>query len=67
MLKEADTAKMYRYFMISQYTSDKHDEMIHDVSLEHQALIESFWDSDMATNFPVDDKNHIYRKVYRVE
>ena len=66
-VKDSDTAKKHRYFMISQYTSDKHYKMTHDVSPEYEALIESFWNSDMAKIFPMDDKNHIYRKVYRIE
>ena len=53
--------------MISQYTSDKHYKMTDDVSPEYEALIESFWNSDMAKIFTMDDKDHIYRKVYRVE
>ena len=66
-VKDTDTAIKYRYFMISQYTSDKHYKMTDDVSPEYEALIESFWNSDMAKIFTMDDKDHIYRKVYRVE
>jgi hypothetical protein len=66
-VKSDDEAKIYRYFQISSYTSDKHYKMTHDVSPEYEALIESFWNSDMAKILPMDDKDHIYRKVYRIE
>ena len=54
-------------FMISQYTSDKHYEMTHNVSEAYQKLNDSFWDSELGKIFTMDDKGHIYRKVYRIE
>ncbi len=62
-----DEASQYRYFMISQYTSDKHYEMTHNVSEAYQKLNDSFWDSELGNIFTMDDKGHIYRKVYRIE
>ena len=59
-----DKAKMYRYFQISSYTSDKHYEMTHDVSENYNKILDAFWDSDIAKAF---NKNRIYRKVYRIE
>jgi hypothetical protein len=53
--------------MISEYTSDKHYEMTHDVSKDYDELLNYFWDSNMASIFSMDDKTHIYRKVYRLE
>ena len=53
--------------MISQYTSDKHYEMTHNVSEAYQKLNDSFWDSELGKIFTMDDKGHIYRKVYRIE
>lgn len=64
---DGDQAGQYRYFMISQYTSDKHYEMTHNVSEAYQKLNDSFWDSELGTIFTMDDKGHIYRKVYRIE
>ncbi len=65
-VKDSDKAEKYRYFLISNYTSDKHYKMTHDVSKELDDLNDAFWNSDLAPIFE-DDKNHIYRKVYRVD
>lgn len=63
----SDEASQYRYFMISQYTSDKHYEMTHNVSEAYQKLNDSFWDSELGNIFTMDNKGHVYRKVYRIE
>lgn len=63
----SDEASQYRYFMISQYTSDKHYEMTHNVGEAYQKLNDSFWDSELGKIFTMDDKGHVYRKVYRIE
>ena len=42
-VEDADRVKIYRYLIISQYSSDKHCEMTYDVCLKYQALIEFFW------------------------
>ena len=34
-VKEDDEAKIYQYFQISSYTSDKHYEMTHNISEEY--------------------------------
>lgn len=65
-VKNSDQAKSFRYFQISAYTSDKHYEMTHDVGEEYDKLWDQFWDSDLGALFPLDDKTHIYRKVYRI-
>ena len=66
-VNDSDESKMYKYFMISRYTSDMHYEMTHNVSKEYDELVKYFWDSNMAKIFSMDDKTHIYRKVYRLE
>ena len=63
-VKADNKAKMYNYFQISSYTSDKHYEMTHDVSDQYNKLIDEFWSSDVAKEF---NKNRIYRKVYRID
>ena len=65
-VKDSDKAEKHRYFLISNYTSDKHYRMTHDVSEELDKLNDNFWNSDLAPIFE-DDENHIYRKVYRIE
>ncbi|MFZ9045595.1 MAG: hypothetical protein ACO2ZZ_06985 [Cyclobacteriaceae bacterium] len=66
-VKDDDDAKQYRFFMISQYTSDKHYEMTHNVSDAYQKHTDKFWDSELGKLFTMDDNKHIYRKVYRIE
>ena len=66
-VNDNDESKIYKYFMISEYTSDKHYEMTHNVSKDYDELLNYFWDSNMASIFSMDDKTHIYRKVYRLE
>ena len=65
-VKDSDKAEKYRYFLISNYTSDKHYKMTHDVSKELDDLNNDFWNSDLAPIFE-DDENHIYRRVYRID
>ena len=65
-VKDSDKAENYRYFLISNYTSDKHYEMTHDVNKELDDMNNDFWNSNLAPIFE-DDENHIYRKVYRVD
>ena len=65
-VKDSDKAEKYRYFLISNYTSDKHYKMTHNVSLKLDNLNNDFWDSDLAPIFE-DDENHIYRRVYRID
>ena len=60
--------KTLRYFQISSYPCDEHYEMTHNVSEEYDDLQDNIWDSEIGKKvWPFDDKNHIYRKVYRVE
>tara|TARA_B110000046_G_C12695347_1_gene274343 strand:- start:160 stop:555 length:396 start_codon:yes stop_codon:yes gene_type:complete len=66
-VNDSDEAKRYKYFMISQYTSDKHYEMTHNVSEDYEELNNYFRNSKMAKIFSMDDKTHIYRKVYKLE
>ena len=63
-VKEDDEAKIYQYFQISSYTSDKHYEMTHNISEEYNKLTNEFWSSDLGKVF---DENHLYRKVYRID
>ena len=65
-VKDSDKAENYRYFLISNYTSDKHYKMTHDVNKELDDMNNDFWNSNLAPIFE-DDENHIYRKVYRVD
>ena len=67
-VKNDDKEKTLRYFQISSYTSDKHYEMTHNVSKEYEKLWDDMWDSDIGKKvWTFDNKNHIYRKVFRVE
>ena len=63
-VKADDEAKIYQYFQISSYTSDKHYEMTHNISEEYNKLWNEFWSSDLGKVF---DENHLYRKVYRID
>ena len=65
-VKDSDKAEKYRYFLISNYTSDKHYKMTHEVNKELDDLNNNFWNSDLAPIFE-DDENHIYRRVYRID
>ena len=66
-VKKEDENKTLRYFQISSYTSDKHYEMTHNVSDEYKNLWDKMWDSDLGKKvWTFDNKNHIYRKVFRV-
>ena len=67
-VKNDDKEKTLRYFQISSYTSDKHYEMTHDVGKEYEDLWNEMWDSEIGKKvWTFDNKNHIYRKVFRVE
>lgn len=67
-VKKDDKEKTLRYFQISSYTSDKHYEMTHNVSEKYDDLWDNMWDSEIGKKvWTFDNKNHIYRKVYRVE
>ena len=66
-VKSDDKAKTFRYFRISSYTSDKHYEMTHNLGDSYDKHLDAFWDSELGDFFSMDDKTHIYRKVYRVE
>jgi hypothetical protein len=67
-VKKDDKEKTLRYFQISYYTSDKHYEMTHNVSEKYDDLWDNMWDSEIGKKvWTFDNKNHIYRKVYRVE
>ena len=67
-LKNDNKEKTLRYFQISSYTSDKHYEMTHNVSEEYDNLWDNMWDSDIGKKiWTFDNKNHIYRKVFRVD
>lgn len=63
-VKADDEAKIYQYFSISSYTSDKHYEMTHNISEEYNKLMNEFWGSDLGK---VYDENHLYRKVFRID
>jgi hypothetical protein len=63
-VKADDEAKIYQYFSISSYTSDKHYEMTHNISEEYNKLMNEFWSSDLGK---VYDENHLYRKVFRID
>tara|TARA_Y100001958_G_C21072644_1_gene431597 strand:- start:201 stop:602 length:402 start_codon:yes stop_codon:yes gene_type:complete len=66
-VKKEDKNKTLRYFQISSYTSDKHYEMTHNISDEYKSLWDEMWDSDLGKKvWTFDNKNHIYRKVFRV-
>ena len=65
-VKDSDKAENYRCFLLSNYTSDKHYEMTHNVNKELDDMNNDFWNSNLAPIFE-DDENHIYRKVYRVD
>ena len=67
-VKKGDKEKTLRYFQISSYTSDKHYKMTHNVSEKYDDLWDNMWDSEIGKKvWTFDNKNHIYRKVYRVE
>lgn len=63
-VKADDEAKIYQYFQISSYTSDKHYEITHNISEEYNKLMNEFWSSDLGKVF---DENHLYRKVFRID
>ncbi len=63
-VKANDEAKIYQYFQISSYTSDKHYEITHNISEEYNKLMNEFWSSDLGKVF---DENHLYRKVFRID
>ena len=66
-VKKEDKNKTLRYFQISSYTSDNHYEMTHNISDEYKSLWDKMWDSDLGKKvWTFDNKNHIYRKVFRV-
>ena len=63
-VKADDEAKIYRYFLISSYTSDKHYDLTHDIGEQYDKISDEFWNSEIAKEF---NKNRIYRKFYRIE
>ena len=65
-VKDSDEADKYRYFLISNYTSDKHYKMTHNVNKELDKLNDDFWGSNLAPIFE-NEENHIYRRVYRID
>ncbi len=66
-VRDNDNAKSFRYFQISSYTSDKHYKMTHEVGEKYDKIWDNMWKSELGKCFPLDDVNHIYRKVYRIE
>ena len=66
-VKNDDKAESFRYFQISSYTSDKHYEMTHNVGKDYDKIWDEFWNSEAGKKIFTFDKNHIYRKVYRIE
>ncbi len=67
-VKNDDKEKTLRYFQISSYTSDKHNEMTQDVSKDNEDLGDEMRNSDIGKKvWTFDNKTHIYRKVFRLD
>ena len=66
-VRDSDKVDMYKYFLISNYTSDNHYKMTHRNIKELDSLNNKFRGkySDLGTKFKMD-YNHLYRRVYRV-
>ena len=50
-VKADDEAKIYRYFQISSYTSDKHYDLTHDIGEQYDKISDEFWNSEIAKEF----------------
>ena len=67
-VKDSDKAENYRYFLISNYTSDNHYKMTHNSIKELDSLNDKFQGtySNLGLKFK-KEYNHLYRRVYRVD
>ena len=67
-VKDSDKAENYRYFLISNYTSDNHYKMTHNYIKELDSLNDKFQGtySNLGLKFK-KEYNHLYRRVYRVD
>ena len=65
-VRDSDKIEKYKYFLISNYTSDNHYKMTHTNIKELDSLNNKFRGkySDLGTKFKMD-YNHLYRRVYR--
>ena len=66
-VRDSDKVEKYKFFLISNYTSDNHYKMTHRNIKELDSLNDKFRGkySDLGTKFKMD-YNHLYRRVYRV-
>ena len=66
-VRDSDKVEKYKFFLISNYTSDNHYKMTHRNIKELDSLNNKFRGkySDLGTKFKMD-YNHLYRRVYRV-
>ena len=63
---KGDDLKSFKYFRISNYTSDKHYKMTHDLGEEAQEIRKRY--NKMSKKvFTREDETHLYRKVFRVD
>ena len=67
-VKDSDKVEKYKYFLISNYTSDNHYKMTHRNIKELDSLNNKFSGKylDLGTKFKMD-YNHLYRRVYRID
>ena len=63
---KGDNLKSFKYFRISNYTSDKHYKMTHDLGEEAQKITKRY--KEMRNKvFTREDETHLYRRVFRVD
>ena len=63
---KGDDLKSFKYFRISNYTSDKHYKMTHDLGEEAQKITKRY--KEMRNKvFTREDETHLYRRVFRVD
>jgi len=66
-VKNSDKVEKYRYFLISNYTSDNHYKMTHNDNKELDSLNDKFVGSNSNLGAKFKEYNHLYRRVYRVD
>jgi len=66
-VKNSDKVEKYRYFLISNYTSDNHYKMTHNDNKELDSLNDKFVGSNSNLGTKFKEYNHLYRRVYRVD
>jgi len=62
---KGDDLKSFKYFRISNYTSDKHYKMTHDLGDEAKEITKRYREMRKKV-FTMEDETHLYRKVFNL-